>query len=623
MKEKTKKLNSAAVASAIKEIRQIQKGFLPALVLNAVLESIKPFIPIVFSAKIIDELMGAKNIHTLILLVIALVGSMFVSHLLSGYFMKRYTDEKDALIKNYFMKMSKKSMRLDYEQIENPATLDLVTIIDEAYSNHLAIWDIAEYLLKCVLAIFEMVIASILIATTFANGSGVAIGGEATFVQSPVAFAAIAALLIAGILIYNNIQARIGKTAEDDVKNNLGSNRHFNYLFFRVSYNYECGKDIRLYQAQNLLKEKLADYVEPDILASRNEFVKPNIKHFSILNAVNAAILTAIYLFIILKAYVGAITVGAIFIQINAIMRFYQSISNLIQQYTMFRVSSEYFGHSIRYFALPESEKSGTRHIKISQNDDYVFAFHDVSFCYPGVDTPALDHVSLTIAKGQRLAVVGMNGAGKTTLVKLLCRFYQPASGSITLNGIDIYEYDYADYINLFSVVFQDFELFSYPMDQNISASQSIDIERLEKSLESAGLGGLMQELHGEYGVAVGKNFDENGRDFSGGEKQKIAIARALYKDAPIVVLDEPTAALDPITEFEIYSKFNDLVGNKASVFISHRLSSCKFCHNIAVFDEGKIVQYGNHSELLADQQGKYFELWNAQAKHYIGETIQ
>ena len=304
----------------------------------------------------------------------------------------------------------------------------------------------------------------------------------------------------------------------------------------------------------------------------------------------------------------------------NAIMRFYSAISGLIQQYTMFKVASEYFDLSIRYFALPETGTGGTRRITLTPDADYTFAFCDVSFRYPGADALALEHINLTIKKGERLAVVGMNGAGKTTLIKLLCRFYQPDEGKITLNGVDIAEYDNADYTRLFSVVFQDFKLFSFPLDQNIAASEDVDVDRMEQHLKSAGLNELVEELKGDYRVAIGKQTDENGRDFSGGEQQKLAIARALYKDAPIIVLDEPTAALDPITEFEIYSKFNELVGEKACVFISHRLSSCRFCHNIAVFDGGEIVQLGNHNELLAKKDGKYYELWNAQAKHYVEE---
>jgi len=622
MSEKKGKLNLAAVTAALKLIRKLNKRFFPAMLLSAVLDAVKPFIPIVLSAKILDELMGAKDIPTLTALAVALVGLALVFHILGAFATKQYGNENIRLANRYYEALAQKTMKLDYELSENPDTKDLLRMISEAETNHLAVWDMAEYLLKGFLAIFEMAIAIVLIVTTFASAQAVPNGAQQAIVQSPLAFLALAVLLVGGVLVYNNVQARIGKTAEDDVNNNLDSNRQFGYLFFHVSYNYESGKDIRLYQAQNMLKEKIDNYVGPDIQVSVDEFVKPNIKHFSILAAVNAVLLTAVYLFIILKAYVGAITVGSIFIQINAIMRFYQAIAGLIQQYSMFKVSSEYFGLSIRFFGLPETTQRGTTHIRLERDQDYTFEFHDVSFHYPNADALVLDHVNLTLQKGQRLAVVGMNGAGKTTLIKLLCRFYLPTSGTITCNGVDIQELDYNDYIDLFSVVFQDFTLFSFALDQNIAVSERPDNARLEQSMNTAGLGGLVDELKGDYSVPLGKQFDENGRDFSGGEKQKIAIARALYKDAPVVVLDEPTAALDPITEFEIYSKFNELVGDKACVFISHRLSSCRFCHNIAVFDGGKIVQFGSHNDLLENRNGKYFELWNAQAKHYVSEEM-
>lgn len=618
MSETKSKLNLKAVAAALSMIRSIRREFFPTMLFSATLDAVKPFIPIVLSAKILDELMGARDIPTLTALASMLVGLMLLLHIIGAFATKQYGNEQALLINRYFEELAKKTMKLDFEQIENPDTMDLLRMIDEAGSNHLAIWDMAEYLLKGFMAIFEMVIATVLIVTTFAAGNAAIPEAEGSVVQSPLAFFALAALLVIGVLIYNNVQARIAKTAEDDVNNNLDSNRNFNYLFFRISYNYECGKDIRLYQAQHMLKEKIDDYVNPDIRQSREEFVKPNIKHFSILAAVNALLLTAVYLFIVLKAYVGAITVGSIFIQINAIMRFYQAIAAFIQQYSMFKVSSEYFDLSIRFLGLPETTQHGSTHIRLERDQNYTFEFHDVSFHYPNSDAQVLDHVNLTIHKGQRLAVVGMNGAGKTTLIKLLCRFYQPTAGKITCNGVDIQEFDNNDYIDLFSVVFQDFTLFSFALDQNIAASETPDKSRLEQSMLTAGLGALVNERNGDYSVPLGKQFDENGRDFSGGEKQKIAIARALYKDAPVVVLDEPTAALDPITEFEIYSKFNELVGEKACVFISHRLSSCRFCHSIAVFDGGRLVQFGSHSDLLKEKGGKYSELWTAQAKHYI-----
>ena len=620
MSKKTGKLNITAATAAIKTLHRIQRGFLPALLGSAVVDALKPFVPIVLSAKIIDELMGAKSVPTLMILAGTLVGLSLILHVLSAYCTKRFTLEQMELVYRYYEELSKKTMRLSYEQVENPEIKDLLIMIGETENNHMAVWDMAGYLLRSFLAIFEMAAALALIVSTFAGGHAAKAGAQGAFVQSPLAFFGIGALLIAGIFIYNFVQAKIAKTAENDVSNNVYSNRQFGYLFFHISYNYENGKDIRLYQAQDMLREKIDDYVTSDIKDSVEGFVKPNIRHFSALSAVNAVLLTAVYLFIVFQAYAGAITVGAIFIQVNAIMRFYSAISGLIQQYTMFKVASEYFDLSIRYFALPETGTGGTRRITLTPDADYTFAFCDVSFRYPGADALALEHINLTIKKGERLAVVGMNGAGKTTLIKLLCRFYQPDEGKITLNGVDIAEYDNADYTRLFSVVFQDFKLFSFPLDQNIAASDDVDVDRMEQHLKSAGLNELVEELKGDYRVAIGKQTDENGRDFSGGEQQKLAIARALYKDAPIIVLDEPTAALDPITEFEIYSKFNELVGEKACVFISHRLSSCRFCHNIAVFDGGEIVQLGNHNELLAKKDGKYYELWNAQAKHYVEE---
>jgi len=205
-------------------------------------------------------------------------------------------------------------------------------------------------------------------------------------------------------------------------------------------------------------------------------------------------------------------------------------------------------------------------------------------------------------------------------MIKLLCRLYEPTSGIITLNGTNIQEYDFDAFIKLFSVVFQDFQLFAFEMDKNVATGDDINSKTLISALENAGLSNIINDLGSDLKVPLGKNYDGEGRDFSGGEKQKLAIARALYRNAPVVILDEPTAALDPLAEYEIYTKFNTLVEDKTAVFISHRLSSCRFCHDIAVFHKGKIVQHGDHDTLLQNHNGKYYELWTAQAEHYIYE---
>lgn len=244
--------------------------------------------------------------------------------------------------------------------------------------------------------------------------------------------------------------------------------------------------------------------------------------------------------------------------------------------------------------------------------------FRDVSFQYPGSGIWALRHVNMKFRVGKRLAIVGENGSGKTTFIKLLCRLYDPQEGQILLNGIDIRKYNYRDYMDIFSVVFQDFQLICQPLGANVAGSVEYDRDRARKALMDAGFGDRLATMEKGLDTMLYKDLSEEGVDVSGGEAQKIAIARALFKDAPFIILDEPTAALDPIAEAEIYSKFNDITGDRTAIYISHRLSSCKFCDEIAVFHEGAIIQQGTHDNLVADKGGKYYELWNAQAQYYM-----
>lgn len=215
------------------------------------------------------------------------------------------------------------------------------------------------------------------------------------------------------------------------------------------------------------------------------------------------------------------------------------------------------------------------------------------------------------------MAVVGPNGAGKTTFIKLLCRLYEPTSGCITLNGIDIRKYDYRQYLDLFGIVFQDFALFPYSIAENIASSQTPDEARIWQALRLVEMEDRVRRLPQGLDTPLFSHSSKEGVNFSGGELQKLAIARALYKDAPLVILDEPTAALDPISEYEIYSHFDTLVQDKTSIFISHRMSSCRFCEDILVFEDGRLAERGSHSALLAQDGSLYASMWNAQAQYY------
>jgi len=328
-------------------------------------------------------------------------------------------------------------------------------------------------------------------------------------------------------------------------------------------------------------------------------------------------------LFVCLKAWAGAFGVGSVTQYVGAISSLFLGISDLLEQFGTMQANSEFLKTAFEFLDIPNKMYQVSLTTEKRSDRQYEVEFQDVSFQYPGTEIWALRHVSMKFKVGERLAVVGMNGSGKTTFIKLLCRLYDPTEGKILLNGIDIRKYKYDDYINIFSVVFQDFKLMALTLGENVAGSKQYDREAVTLSLKNAGFADRMERIPKGLETYLYKDLEKDGVEVSGGEAQKIAIARALYKDAPFIILDEPTAALDPIAEAEIYSKFNEIVGDKTAIYISHRLSSCKFCDEIAVFHNGSVVQQGTHESLLADESGKYYELWNAQAQYYTEEETQ
>lgn len=240
---------------------------------------------------------------------------------------------------------------------------------------------------------------------------------------------------------------------------------------------------------------------------------------------------------------------------------------------------------------------------------------------HPKAENYALKNLSLKVNAGERLAVVGLNGAGKSTFIKLLLRLYEPTEGEILLNGVNIREYDKRSYYRVFSPVFQDVELFAFPLAENVSmqSPEKTDKKRAEDCLKAAGFGEKLSELPNGVDTEILKVIHDDGVDLSGGEKQKLALARALYKNAPVVVLDEPTAALDAIAESRLYNDFDKLIGGSTAVYISHRLSSTQFCKNVAMFKDGELCEYGTHESLM-EKNGAYAEMFRLQAQYYVDE---
>lgn len=336
--------------------------------------------------------------------------------------------------------------------------------------------------------------------------------------------------------------------------------------------------------------------------------------------AVQAVVVGAIYLFVCLKAWAGAFPIGSATQYIGAVTQVFTGVGTMLVTLNAIRTNAAGFlPYTYEYLDIPNTMYQGSLTTEKRADRKYEVEFRDVSFRYPGAQEYALRHVNMKFRVGRRLAVVGMNGSGKTTFIKLLCRLYDPTEGQILLNGIDIRKYRYKEYMDIFSIVFQDFQLFAMPLGENVATKADYDRQRVLASLEQAGFGDRLKTMN--LDTHLYKTLDKQGVEVSGGEAQKIAIARALYKNAPFIILDEPTAALDPIAEAEIYEKFDEIAGDKTAIYISHRLSSCKFCDEIAVFDVGQVIQQGTHQQLLADETGKYHALWHAQAQYYTKET--
>lgn len=293
-----------------------------------------------------------------------------------------------------------------------------------------------------------------------------------------------------------------------------------------------------------------------------------------------------------------------------------QSVTDITLSWSYLHRNCGMMDEYLDYLALPEVKKKGTIPVQKRRDGKFLLEFRNVSFRYPGAEEYALKNVNVRLEIGERVALVGPNGSGKTTFVKLLTRLYDPTQGEILLNNVDIRKYRYEEYLRLFSVVFQDFQIFSFAAGEYIAAGTQMDRRRVMDAVRRSGLAELIERMPDGLDTPLGRDFSDEGFEISGGEAQKMAMARAIYKNAPFVILDEPTAALDPLAENEIYTGFHEIIGNKTALFISHRLSACRFAKEILVFENGDVIQRGSH-EQLQKVPGLYQKMWEAQAKYY------
>lgn len=601
----------------VKELHKISPKLFPIMVLHAVIAGLIPYVTVFFSARILKELAASTSEKILWNWVFACVLSSGIFAVLEAWLNQRFTTLFDDMWGRKEILFCRKAFSLDFADIDKQQTHDLRNQIrqNEQWSGW-GITRIPVFLKEFIQSIIGIAGGIALSVSLFTSRVPETMG-VLTILNHPIFILLFAAAMILISLLAGKFYATSVRSLNKVAENATFGNRLFGFFGFLGSRK-ERSSDIRIYQQDHLID---LYYSFDNTWGVNGPIYKAAKGPVGIYGGLSLSLSTLtigfVYVFTCFKAWGGAFGIGSITQYVGAATALAANIHTFLRELGNMEANTGYLEKTFEYLDIPNSMYQGSLTTEKRSDRQYEVEFRNVSFKYPGSDLWALKNVSMKFKVGNRLAIVGENGSGKTTFIKLLCRLYDPQEGQILLNGIDIRKYDYRDYMNIFSVVFQDFQLISQPLGSNVAGSMVYDEAKVQKALTDAGFEERLGSLPDGLNTQLYKDFTDNGVEISGGEAQKIAIARALYKDAPFIILDEPTAALDPVAEAEIYEKFNDIAGDKTAIYISHRLSSCKFCDEIVVFHKGSIIQHGKHEALLAEENGKYYELWQAQAQYY------
>ena len=581
----------------VKQVWKVSPAYVLLILLNGLIGGGKVILNTVLPMFLIDELIGGRDVKKLILFGACIVANNVIMTFITDS-LQKYRDVKDEWVQNVMVeKLGERIMNLEYSYLEDTYYLDLKERAVFAIQNQSAIVAIITLFANTVQGVITLAGLMVIL-----------------FTLGPVLMTAIAIGVVLMILI---VKAASG-TMVALMNRIIPINRIFGY-YAGVAADKPAQKDLRLYHMDKLVTEKIRQSNE----TTCDEFDVANRK-MGLANGANGVITEFISAFT--YGYVGIrtisdmfgsrITLGSLTMYVSSAITFSSTIIQFGENLIGLWQNSQFLVPYQEFMALKEEtiEDGGV------PMDDAVetLEFRNVSFTYPKAEKPVLKNVSFAVKKGEKISIVGLNGAGKSTLVKLICRMYKADSGEILVNGRDIYDYDYLSYMNVISAVFQDYKLFNFTIEENISCRESgADENRVNYLIDEVGMREKIDTLPEGIHSRFGKEYDEDGVELSGGQGQKIAIARALYKKASMVILDEPASALDPIAEAEIYEKFNSLVEDKTAIYISHRMSSSVFCDRILIIDGGTVSDFDTHENLMKKTDSLYYKLFTSQAENY------
>lgn len=626
------------IRRGVREFERILPGQMRYVLAKSVLSSCIPYIAVFCSARILDELTQGKNRERLFWLCLLCIGAAGLLSALKYVFEAKIAVGYSYLFSAHEIYLTEKAHRLPYELLERPEVRSLREQVSGSISLSGAGMASLYWDMEVVFTNLCRTAAALALCIDFFRGLLAGGAGKTADMRDFVTMLLVLGLLTAVCSVVScRMTAKRFDVSFEVFENGAKYNRYGEFYTMNYLPDENAAMDVRIFRQEDIILRESKE-------KCHRHFAEGKRKEMRAVNRYEGAKLlctcicgAAVYALVGTKALQGAISAGSIVAAYAAVTMLISALSELSQIITDLRNNNEHLFNFFRYMELPENEEKQTECAEGKKQSEKhkepvsaeicrgkgmpaaapYLEFCHVSFRYPGSESWALYDVCLSVAAGEKLALVGENGSGKTTLIKLLCRLYRPTEGEILLNGRDIWSYPWAQYREKLATVFQDFSLFAFSLAENVAAVADYDADRVKRALKQAGLEKKLASLPQGIKQPLSHAFSEDGTDLSGGEAQKTVIARAVYKDAGLMILDEPTAALDPYAEAEIYENFHYMAEGRTVFSVSHRLSSCRGCDRVAVLDHGKIVQLGTHEELVEQTEKKYAALWRAQAQYY------
>lgn len=606
------------IKRSIKLVEAADRGHFRRAFVNIIPDVISTFSGIFLASLVIDGVTGGKPVSYLLTAAAIVCGIELISQLIrcmNNSHQQAHATEYDRNVEGYIWR---KVLNMDYAKVEDINTRNkLDNARNYVHNGSTGIPTLTIHATGIIKSIIEMGLGLVLAIPILFVPSGKITDLPSFFLSG---WGVVAVLLVCAAQELLQSLVLIPKTEKlmDKAYTNpelLQAERERSFYREHTIYNYRNGKKIRLYNEQQLIAENFLKAHQITVNIFRVTVTRISVL-VGAMNLLDILAQLVLYSFAIFRAVNGVMTAGEVIAFVMYFARIQYALEEISHNFGSILTKSQMWKQLFDFLDIPDEKYKGTIPTEKRDDNEYEFEFKHVYFKYPDSEEYVLKDINLKWKIGEKMALVGKNGCGKSTLVKLLCRLYDPTDGEITLNGIDIRKYKYEEYMALFSVVFQDSKLFSFSLAENVAADTEYDPAYVTDCVIRSGLGERLDTMKNGIQTCLYKDFDENGVEISGGEAQKLCLARAIYKGSPFIVLDEPTAALDPISEHDIYTKFNSIVGTRTAIYISHRLSSCRFCDEITVMENGRIAERGNHEELL-EKGGVYKALWSAQAEYY------